>query len=346
MLFTVGVMLMFSLSTINLANAQGCPNMCDCSGTNIDCEFKGLTQIPDMIPSDTTRLDLARNSIISIEQNAFVGLSSLQILYLAGNSITSIDDNAFKGLSSLQILDLSRNSITSIEGIAIEGLASLEELDLSHNSITSIAENAFEGLTSLQQLYLNDKSITSIDTNVFAGITSLQNLNVNSITSIGSNSFFGLTSLQRLVLFDNIITSIEDNAFEGLSSLHSLLINTNPLDCCSVIGFVNWVNGRSWGFFQGTCTAPNETTAILNFDTSDCIVPVDGGWSDWENSTCSVTCGDGTVTMTRECNNPVPSGGGNNCFGKSINTDSCNLGGCPGMYSVNPIQNSFIKKST
>ncbi|VDH90627.1 Hypothetical predicted protein [Mytilus galloprovincialis] len=59
------------------------------------------------------------------------------------------------------------------------------------------------------------------------------------------------------------------------------------------------------------------------------IQTVDGGWSHWENSTCSVTRGDGTVISNRECNNPVPSGGGKNWSGVSIDTDSCNLGECP-----------------
>ncbi|CAG2198636.1 unnamed protein product [Mytilus edulis] len=228
MLYTVEFMLMFSLSTIHLARAQGCPNMCTCSGTTVDCSNKGLTQIPDDIPSTTTTL------------------------FLYGNSITSIE------------------------------------------------ENGFNGLTSLQELYFNN----------------------------------------------------------------------NPLVCCSVTGFVDWVNRRSLDLFEGTCTAHNKTTAILNFNTSDCIVPVDGGWSDWENSTCSVTCGDGTVTMirefdggwsdwenstcsvtcgdgtvnmNRECNNPVPSGGGHNCSGESIDTDSCNLGVCP--ESCSTLEKELDKKS-
>ncbi|VDI17075.1 Hypothetical predicted protein, partial [Mytilus galloprovincialis] len=54
----------------------------------------------------------------------------------------------------------------------------------------------------------------------------------------------------------------------------------------------------------------------------------DGGLSNWENSTCFVICGDGTVTIKRTCNNPVPSDGGKNCSGKSINTDCCYPGDC------------------
>ena len=44
---------------------------------------------------------------------------------------------------------------------------------------------------------------------------------------------------------------------------------------------------------------------------------VDGGWSDWEYGPCSKTCGGGTLSLFRLCNNPKPSCGGKNCSGFS-----------------------------
>ena len=35
-------------------------------------------------------------------------------------------------------------------------------------------------------------------------------------------------------------------------------------------------------------------------------------WGEWGNwTTCSETCGEGTKSRTRKCDNPKPSGGGN-----------------------------------
>ncbi|CAH3021140.1 unnamed protein product, partial [Porites evermanni] len=42
---------------------------------------------------------------------------------------------------------------------------------------------------------------------------------------------------------------------------------------------------------------------------------IDGGYTDWSASDCSVTCGGGTQTLTRTCTNPPPSNGGKNCSG-------------------------------
>lgn len=52
--------------------------------------------------------------------------------------------------------------------------------------------------------------------------------------------------------------------------------------------------------------------------------PIDGGWSPWGNWTsCSVTCGNGTQTRTRNCNNPEPQFGGKDCQGKIEDSQPC-----------------------
>ena len=45
------------------------------------------------------------------------------------------------------------------------------------------------------------------------------------------------------------------------------------------------------------------------------FLAIDGGYTDWSASKCSVTCGGGTQILTRTCTNPPPSNGGKNCSG-------------------------------
>ena len=47
-------------------------------------------------------------------------------------------------------------------------------------------------------------------------------------------------------------------------------------------------------------------------------------------SSCSASCGNGTVTRTRQCNNPAPSGGGSTCHGHANQTRQCLLKECHG----------------
>ncbi|KAL3852082.1 hypothetical protein ACJMK2_015769 [Sinanodonta woodiana] len=96
-----------------------------------------------------------------------------------------------------------------------------------------------------------------------------------------------------------------------------------------------------------TCTNPvplnggrpcNGTTT--EYQTNECILrscTVDGSWSAWNswnlNASCSVSCGTGMKTKTRQrtCNNPIPQNGGQQCIGisKDSQTISCNTQPCP-----------------
>ena len=47
-----------------------------------------------------------------------------------------------------------------------------------------------------------------------------------------------------------------------------------------------------------------------------------------------MTCGDGTKSRTRSCNNPAPFGGGSDCSGRSSESASCNNGACLGKDKI------------
>ena len=76
---------------------------------------------------------------------------------------------------------------------------------------------------------------------------------------------------------------------------------------------------------------------ILQYTVSydRCVVfvysTVDGVWSYWGGyGSCTVTCGNGTSTRSRTCNNPTPSAGGKACQGRHTHTRICNNKPCPG----------------
>ena len=64
-----------------------------------------------------------------------------------------------------------------------------------------------------------------------------------------------------------------------------------------------------------------------------CIYVVDGGWSSWTYGPCNKTCGGGTQTLTRKCNNPTPDCGGKDCYGSSNHQRQCNTHCCPGKIN-------------
>ena len=68
----------------------------------------------------------------------------------------------------------------------------------------------------------------------------------------------------------------------------------------------------------------------FNCEIYICVTAVDGGWSAWSSTPCNVTCGQGFLKRTRECNNPKPQYGGASCFGNEAEQYvKCNKGPCP-----------------
>ncbi|EDV22809.1 uncharacterized protein TRIADDRAFT_58750 [Trichoplax adhaerens] len=88
-----------------------CPDGCSCYGTEVDCNRRGLTTVPSLIPTDTTQLDLSHNNITVIPDFAFKNLARLQYLFLFNNQITTIKENIFDDLVSLVKISLEDNSL-------------------------------------------------------------------------------------------------------------------------------------------------------------------------------------------------------------------------------------------
>ncbi|XP_048045049.1 A disintegrin and metalloproteinase with thrombospondin motifs 3 isoform X2 [Megalobrama amblycephala] len=59
-------------------------------------------------------------------------------------------------------------------------------------------------------------------------------------------------------------------------------------------------------------------------------VKQDGAWGVWSKyGSCSRSCGTGVRFRTRQCNNPVPSNGGQDCPGVNYEYQLCNIDDCP-----------------
>lgn len=61
-----------------------------------------------------------------------------------------------------------------------------------------------------------------------------------------------------------------------------------------------------------------------------CVSAVDGGWSDWQASECSKSCGGGIQILKRACDSPRPFCRGKQCIGPVTIARHCNTHPCPG----------------
>ena len=82
------------------------------------------------------------------------------------------------------------------------------------------------------------------------------------------------------------------------------------------------------------------------------IFSVDGQWASWAAwSTCSVTCGDGTINRDRTCDNPPPAHGGLMCEGPGSQQATCDMEPCLGIsllckHILNILNRKKLNKKT
>ena len=73
-----------------------------------------------------------------------------------------------------------------------------------------------------------------------------------------------------------------------------------------------------------------------------CFLVVDGKWSRWGKwDTCSATCGGGSQSRTRTCDNPAPENGGAECDSNGSSGEesrACNERDCSSDNSTSGIQ--------
>jgi Leucine-rich repeat (LRR) protein len=202
-----------------------------------------------------TYLNLAHNSIRSVDNEVFAGLTSLLTLELQGNQLTTVDRQYFVGLKMLSYLNLNGNDIRSIGGGEFDIMTELKKLDLSKNLLSvlywsssrphnkleflrlngnhihDIPPDLFSGLKALTFLDLSENLLVSLEKDLFKDLKNLKHLclNGNHIHDIPPNLFSGLKALTFLDLSENLLVSLEKDLFKDLKNLKHLRLDYNSI---------------------------------------------------------------------------------------------------------------------
>ncbi|XP_072413292.1 slit homolog 1 protein-like isoform X2 [Chiloscyllium punctatum] len=276
---------------------SGCPSLCICTGTTVDCHGLGLTAVPKNIPRSAERLELNGNNITRISKSDFAGLRHIRVLQLMENHISTIDRGAFEDMKELERLRLNRNQLQILPELLFQKNPTLYRLDLSENFIQAIPRKAFRGATDLKNLQL-DK---------------------NQITCIEEGAFRALRSLEVLTLNNNNISSIPVSSFNHMPKLRTFRLHSNHLYCdCHLSWLSQWLRQRPQIGLFTQCTAPPDLRGLNVAEIQKHEFSCTGHSDSSRTQSCGLASGSCPAVCT--CSNSIV-----DCRGKGLTAIPANL---------------------
>ena len=195
-----------------------------------------LTTVPanafSEVTASLTNLQIDRNSISSVHEDAFHGLSALNLILLSNNRIESLHEDTFDGLSALNAILINFNRITSLHEDLFDGLTALTVLQFESNHIKFLEDGLFDDTTALKKIFLQHNRLSILDEDTFDGLANLEDINLgyNRVSWLHEDTFDGLANLEELDLNDNRISSLHEDIFHGLANLNELFLSSNSIE--------------------------------------------------------------------------------------------------------------------
>lgn len=184
--------------------STACDKTCICqnvtNGSHVICRNLGLSpSLPSIFPDDVIemnveekrfgndilssisfppfpnlrRLSIEKCRLLTIEDQAFLNMKSIEVLRLNGNFISQISNQAFEHLTELLELSLVGNRLVSVSGDLFRGL-NVNFLDLSGNMIRFLSEEAFDGMNRLKVLNISNNQLQDFSETLFNRIPEIR----------------------------------------------------------------------------------------------------------------------------------------------------------------------------
>ncbi|XP_064199446.1 leucine-rich repeat and transmembrane domain-containing protein 2 [Anguilla rostrata] len=160
-----------------LGRGSGCPSVCVCNSTDVDCSGRGLLSVPALnLPPGSRALLLPNNRLSVLPADAFSNASSLERLDLSNNFLDNLPAALFRDLANLTELVLRNNSLTVLDRDLFQGLTQLRRLDLSLNGLSAVPLGLLDDQSGLNWLSLATNRLHALERAAFEPLANLQYL--------------------------------------------------------------------------------------------------------------------------------------------------------------------------
>ena len=179
----------------------------------IDLSSRNLSDVPPDIPTTDKEINLVRNIIIVIRENAFQGMTELKVLKLQYNHIQMIEPGAFNGLIHLTYLNLWDNRLQVLPNTSI-----------------------LSGLSSLKHLYMGRNNLKFIDTMQLKVLGKLREVNLNWFYSVVFTPFPGMPNLMFINFRGNGMATFSYEIIKNITGLRKIWFGYNKFRSLPELG--------------------------------------------------------------------------------------------------------------
>jgi len=193
-----------------------------------DCSIKSVSNLNLKGLSKNKKINLEKNNLETIEENAFDDLVNLRYLYLDENKITQLPSNIFDNNQQLDFLYLKQNQLTNLNVDIFKNNKKIALLHLSDNKLQTLPSEILEGFTLLRQLWLKSNEIVDLPPHIFDSCESLIDIDLsrNKIKTIDINLLANLNALREISFSFNPLKFIDLTIFDKNENLVEFFFNS------------------------------------------------------------------------------------------------------------------------
>lgn len=151
----------------------------------------------------------------------FTSLTVLRKLILSNNRIVSINDNAFVGLDQLEELYLDDNQMVKVPSIAIQSLKRIISIYLDGNEFGQLSTGDFVHTPAMHISITHCTQLVLIDRGAFWDLPNVRSILLHNnplLQYIDSQAFFGVPTIHLIELHNNSLKTFQHDIINNIYS--------------------------------------------------------------------------------------------------------------------------------
>ncbi|KAJ8947320.1 hypothetical protein NQ318_004572 [Aromia moschata] len=195
----------------------------------INCSVTNIEPGAFLIDPTLTLLKISSNLLTSVKKGVFNNVRVKEI-DLSKNLLSTIEDEAFDNNTYLEVLKLNYNAIKAISPDWFQNSPNVYKLSIIYNELTQLPPEAFKNLAKHRPLKLrlsaNRISEISLDSFKFSGNIDILRLNGNKLVALPEEMFLNRTikvlevNTNRLLCFPDAIYNSHVASLQFLENPH------------------------------------------------------------------------------------------------------------------------------